>query len=261
MITRRLVELALLAALVPVGVVGVQSWRAEESPATPASVPPRATRPQLGRSVPARLQSPGVLPVIDGDRVPFATADEDTTVHPTSVRVEATAPRAPQGAAAMVVASMRQALSDPRAPEPSPARGAAGGLPAGAGPVTAAAGAASAPGPLALVDFTGIMQDETLLKRYELPAELVRQLKITVSWNIAGGHAQRLELFTPDGVFYQRFARDFTGSGGSRTAVDTLVPVGGSWITEYSLFGAWRVDVYLDGQRTPTTTASFILNR
>jgi hypothetical protein len=37
--------------------------------------------------------------------------------------------------------------------------------------------------------------------------------------------------------------------------------VGGSWITEYGLFGAWRVDVYLDGQRTPTTTAAFILNR
>jgi hypothetical protein len=42
--------------------------------------------------------------------------------------------------------------------------------------------------------------------------------------------------------------------------VPTSLPVGGTWITEYSLFGTWRVDVYLGGQSSPVTTASFVLN-
>jgi hypothetical protein len=35
--------------------------------------------------------------------------------------------------------------------------------------------------------------------------------------------------------------------------------VGGTWITEYSLFGAWRVEVYLDRDTMPITTGVFVL--
>jgi hypothetical protein len=36
--------------------------------------------------------------------------------------------------------------------------------------------------------------------------------------------------------------------------------VGGTWITEYTLLGAWRVEVYLDGATTPVASGTFVLS-
>ncbi len=42
--------------------------------------------------------------------------------------------------------------------------------------------------------------------------------------------------------------------------VETRLPVWGAWITQYSLFGAWRVEVYLDLERMPITSGVFVLS-
>ena len=108
------------------------------------------------------------------------------------------------------------------------------------------------------------MQDQQLLQRDDFWAQTVREVNINVWWNVAGTQTQRLELFAPDGTLYRRFTIAFDADALPRTQgrvlVQTPLPVGGTWITEYSLFGAWRVDVYLGGQPKPITSASFLLN-
>jgi hypothetical protein len=44
----------------------------------------------------------------------------------------------------------------------------------------------------------------------------------------------------------------------SCSGVPTL-PVGGTWISEHSLFGDWGVDVYLDRDRAPILSRGFTL--
>jgi hypothetical protein len=115
-----------------------------------------------------------------------------------------------------------------------------------------------------VVEFVAVTQDQKLLQRDEFVAEIVRELDIIVRWNVAGLQTQRLDLFTPNGVLYRTYSVEFDADAGrvqGRAAVETRLPVGGTWITEYSLFGAWRVDVYLGTQPTPITSASFVLNR
>ena len=87
----------------------------------------------------------------------------------------------------------------------------------------------------------------------------LRDLFIFVTWNLPGGpNTQRVELFAPDGALYQRFSREFT-SPTTSTTTETWVPVSGSWITQHSLFGTWRVEVYLDNGTTPIATSGFVL--
>ena len=84
----------------------------------------------------------------------------------------------------------------------------------------------------------------------------MRALRIIVGWqNLSGTHSQRMELYSPDGSLYQQFPAQFAGS-----PVETRLPVGGSWITQYSLFGAWQVDVFLDRQGLPITSGVFVLD-
>jgi hypothetical protein len=264
MIPRRLAELALFAIAVPVVFFGVQRWRGLDDPhvsvSAPLSVP---GRPQLGRAM--RRPADGNEDAIEDSRRVRTPVGSDVA-NGSWFRVDAGGLIPPR--AVSTPGRVRAVLIHPRATDPSADRKRGAGLAGTLGATTPATFSAAAAGtvtggasPLAIVEFVGLMQDETLLKRDDFPAELVRQLKITVWWNATGRHSQRLELFTPDGVFYRRFASDFTATGGAnRTPVDTLLAVGGSWITEYSLFGAWRADVYLDGQPQPTTTAAFVLN-
>jgi hypothetical protein len=87
----------------------------------------------------------------------------------------------------------------------------------------------------------------------------LNDLYILVTWNLPGGpNTQRLELFAPDGALYQRFSKEFT-SPTSSTTTETWVPVSGTWITQHSLFGTWRVEVYLDADSTPVATTGFVL--
>lgn len=90
------------------------------------------------------------------------------------------------------------------------------------------------------------------------PAQL-NTLVVVVSWQtLVGAHAQRLELVTPDGSVYQRLTTA-VGSADGRARVETPVPVGGTWITEYQIFGNWMVNVYLDDDTTPLATGHFTL--
>lgn len=96
----------------------------------------------------------------------------------------------------------------------------------------------------------------------------LRDLRIVAWWNVDGAHVQRLELRAPDGSLYQRLTRPFDtrtsvlqqrGAHRRGIPVETLLPVGGTWITEYSLVGSWHIDLYLDNSRTPVASQSFEL--
>ncbi len=80
----------------------------------------------------------------------------------------------------------------------------------------------------------------------------LRDLFISVVWMDypAGNHLQTLKIFLPDGNLYQTFETTFEIVGsptGSLTTVQSL-PVAGSYITQRSLTGDWRVEVSLEGQ-------------
>ena len=78
------------------------------------------------------------------------------------------------------------------------------------------------------------------------------------------------KLFAPDGALYQQFTAEFEATGqpvqgkGQPVSrwerVETRLLVGGTWITEHSLYGPWRFEVYVDQEQVPTTkTQSFHL--
>jgi hypothetical protein len=115
-------------------------------------------------------------------------------------------------------------------------------------------------------------------------AAALRDLLILVEYRdlAPGRHTQRLHLYGPDGALYQQFStafavegagarpraeappahgtahRDHFGSPGI-VPVETRLPVGGTWITQHSLYGTWRVEVYLDQARTPTVYRNLVL--
>jgi hypothetical protein len=117
-------------------------------------------------------------------------------------------------------------------------------------------------------------------------AKALRDLLILVEYRdlARGPHTQRLQLYLPDGALYQQFStafevgapapkapaeahrehgtadRDHFGSPGI-VPVATRLPVGGTWITQYSLYGTWRVEVYLDQARTPAVHRTLVLER
>ena len=114
---------------------------------------------------------------------------------------------------------------------------------------------------LVRVDLVGVRHDGKLTQGQSISSEDVRDLKILVTWNLPGlTHVQRLELFTPGGALYQVWSRTFE-SVAAATTVETVVPVGGTWITENALFGHWRVDVYLDRDTVPTASEKFHIRR
>jgi hypothetical protein len=116
-------------------------------------------------------------------------------------------------------------------------------------------------GPVAAtVQFVGLGQDGGVSPGAAFSGQTLRDLLVDVTWNLPGGsHVQRLELFSPDGALYQRFSAPLDNPG-TATTLETRLPVGGTWITEHSLFGAWRVLVYLDSNATPVATAGFGLS-
>jgi hypothetical protein len=118
------------------------------------------------------------------------------------------------------------------------------------------------------LQVVGILNSGTKVEASEYSLRRLRDLNIVAWWNVPGTHVQRLELRAPDGSVYQRLSRPFTtnssphvtGDGRLRgTAVRTLLPVGGTWIREYSLVGTWHVNLYMDDSRTPIATYSFVL--
>jgi hypothetical protein len=119
-----------------------------------------------------------------------------------------------------------------------------------------AGGSSSLPPPSATVQLIGVSHNGGQTGGAEFFGGVLRDLRILVGWtNLSGTHTQHLDLFSPDGSLYQRFSSALSGS----STVETRLAVGGTWITEHSLFGAWRVDVFLDREEMPITSGVFVL--
>jgi hypothetical protein len=255
------ITLLLLAALGLVVLVGVANWR-EAVQADPAP----SVRAQLGRSAHARAL--GVRQAESAEAEPGSAASQPSyqasraTANGAPLRPYAASLDArPVRAHGMRIAREADASGRTRWPETAPFG--RGSTQAAAVPTSALTSAVEIS---AIVEFIAVMQDEKLLKQGAFGADFVRDLKIIVWWNVTGTNTQRLELFTPNGALYKQFTAEFDADAtrvqpSGRAPVETRLPVSGTWITEYSLLGAWRVDVYLGSQRTPTTSASFVLNR
>jgi hypothetical protein len=115
----------------------------------------------------------------------------------------------------------------------------------------------------ARIQFEGLLHTgKSLAGAEQFSAAALRDLLITVTYqNLAlGSHSQRLQLYTPDGALYQQFSTAFA-VGGSVSQPETRLPVGGTWITQHSLYGTWRVEVYLDQARTPTVYRNLVLSQ
>jgi hypothetical protein len=110
------------------------------------------------------------------------------------------------------------------------------------------------------VRVIGVMNSGAKVEETSYSLRRLRDLRITAYWNVPGTHVQRLEIRAPDGSLYQRLTKTFTKTS-PNTPVLTVLPVGGTWITEYSLVGDWRIDVYLDAGRTPLTSYTLTLTR
>jgi hypothetical protein len=156
------------------------------------------------------------------------------------------------------VVAREEVASAPSEGEPRavPASGFAPGTGGAASPTASSGGSTAPPAPSATVQFAALNQNGSQTGGTQFSAGMVRDLRVLTGWqNVEGTHSQRLEFYGPDGSIYQRHAAQFSGSG----VVETRLPVGGTWITQHSLYGAWRVEVFLDGGATPVTTGVFIL--
>ena len=122
----------------------------------------------------------------------------------------------------------------------------------------------------ARLDFLGLRQNMRLVAGEHFSADSLRHLVIVVHYRDLrpGRHTQRLELYAPSGALYQVLSSEVTlggGRGQGRGAsqawerVETVLPVSGTWITEHSLFGAWRVEVWVDQDPAPLATGVFVL--
>jgi hypothetical protein len=101
---------------------------------------------------------------------------------------------------------------------------------------------------------TGQLHNGSSLQAAEFSATTLRDLLVAMSYsNVSGSHRQRLEFYAPDGSLYQRL------SGAVAPSTQTLLPVGGTWITDHALFGGWRVDLYLDRETSPIASHGFTL--
>ncbi len=79
----------------------------------------------------------------------------------------------------------------------------------------------------------------------------IRDLSLDVEWqNVpAGTHSQQIALIQPNGVVYQTVSHGFAvpdGTAGS-PALNDVIPVAGTFITQRSLTGQWSVEISLDG--------------
>jgi hypothetical protein len=107
----------------------------------------------------------------------------------------------------------------------------------------------------------GVLHSQRVVQWSAYPLTRLRDLRIVTRWYVVGPHVQRVDIVAPDGALYRQFRASFkhTNSRLEGTRVIIVMPVGGTWITEYSLVGTWQVRLYLDNARTPVLTQSFVL--
>jgi hypothetical protein len=119
--------------------------------------------------------------------------------------------------------------------------------------------------PLATVELVGVNAQGRSSPRLGLLFRGLRDLEIKVWWAVSGRHVQTLKIVAPDGSLYQTLTATFDADmnrrhvavHGGDTLVQTLLPVAGTWITEYSMDGHWTIEVYMDNATQPVATSSF----
>jgi len=88
-----------------------------------------------------------------------------------------------------------------------------------------------------------------------------RDLGVGVDWkNVPGGtHTQQIALVQPNGVVYQTISHSFGVADGTlgTPAINDVIPVAGTFITQRSQTGEWTIEVSLDGQSVGTQKFQF----
>ena len=111
----------------------------------------------------------------------------------------------------------------------------------------------------ARLSFVGVLTNGRSRTGESFPGSGLRELRLVVDWaDLEKAHHQRIELSSPDGELYQRFASTFTGTGRS-VSTTTRMPVTGSSITDSGLYGEWCAEVFLDDEDAPIARRRFIL--
>jgi hypothetical protein len=106
------------------------------------------------------------------------------------------------------------------------------------------------------VEFVGMLANGRERDGQQFPGGQLNDLKVRVQWrNLFGNHQQRLDIIAPDGSLYQSLSSPLT----ARAPVETLLPVKGTWITHYGLYGAWCVEVFLDQEDKPVTSRRLVI--
>jgi hypothetical protein len=111
----------------------------------------------------------------------------------------------------------------------------------------------------ARLSFVGVLSNGRTRAGESFPGANLRELRMVVDWSeVEKVHHQRIELSSPDGELYQRFATTFTGTGRS-VSTTTRLPVTGSSITDSGLYGEWCAEVFRDDEDAPIARRRFIL--
>jgi hypothetical protein len=111
----------------------------------------------------------------------------------------------------------------------------------------------------ARVSFAGVLANGRNRTGETFPGAALRELRVVVDWSeLEKMHHQRIELSSPDGQLYQRFATTFNGTGRT-VSTSTRLPVTGSAITDSGLYGEWCAEVFLDDEDAPIARRRFIL--
>lgn len=109
------------------------------------------------------------------------------------------------------------------------------------------------------VDFVGVLLNGQQREDESFTGAELDDLKIVVEWkSLLENHAQRVDLIAPDGSLYQSLTRLVT-AGDNGAPLETRVPVNGTWITRYGLYGAWCVEVFLDQESAPVTSSRLVI--
>jgi hypothetical protein len=212
------------------------------------------------------------------DRVILETGDQRTQLRLATSAAKASSGATGQAPPSSLTPGQRPTLrtsgpTDDPAPSPyariatvsaaAGSTGGDGGASSGSGQTLGIAGQTGGPavgssgtqgGISATLTVTGQLHNGSSLQAAEFSATTLRDLLVAMTYaNVSGSHRQRLEFYAPDGSLYQRL------SGAVAPSTQTLLPVGGTWITEHALFGGWRVDLYLDRETSPIASHGFTL--
>lgn len=112
----------------------------------------------------------------------------------------------------------------------------------------------------AKLNVKAVMTDNRMKGGSSFDAGDVKRLVIFTKWtpHVWSSHTQRVKLFTPGGSLYQQFTAMI---GGEEKDVQTPVLVAGTWITEFSLYGTWCAQVFLDDEEVPSGEDTFVLSK